>query len=185
MSSTGKRVFRVMMALGLTLQLGCASDRPVAMSPAERKVIADSLEKLVTNTYDLRAPDFVGRLMSLYPPAGPVYSTSSGHITTSRDSLQSQIETFWKYVGSNMRNPKWEWTAMDIDVLAPDAAVMTTAYRVPHMTPMNMEHVIAGAWTAVFVNRGGRWVVTHEHLSDVPAAIADSAARRQMQQMSH
>jgi hypothetical protein len=74
---------------------------------------------------------------------------------------------------------------MDIDVLAPDAAVITTAYRVPHMTPMNMEHVIAGAWTAVFVNRGGRWVVAHEHLSDMPAAIADSAARRQMQQMSH
>jgi hypothetical protein len=46
---------------------------------------------------------------------------------------------------------------------------------------MNMQHVIAGAWTAAFVNRGGRWVVIQEHLSDVPAAIADSVARSQMQ----
>jgi hypothetical protein len=84
-----------------------------------------------------------------------------------------------------MRNPKWQWTAMHIDVLAPDAAVMSATYRVPHMTPMNMEHVIAGGWTAVWVNKGGKWVVTHEHLSDVPQAIADSAALRQMQENQH
>jgi hypothetical protein len=61
-------------------------------------------------------------------------------------------------------------------VLAPDAAVLTASYRIPHLTPMNMEHVIAGAWTAVFVNRGGKWVVIQEHLSDVPASeVSDSA----------
>ena len=27
---------------------------------------------------------------------------------------------------------------------------------------------IGGAWTAAFVNRGGRWVVIQEHLSDAP-----------------
>jgi hypothetical protein len=83
-----------------------------------------------------------------------------------------------------MRNPKWEWTAMHTDVLSPDAAVMTASYRVPHSTPTGMNHTIAGAWTAVFVNRGGKWVVIQEHLSDVPAAIADSANRSQMQ-MEH
>jgi ketosteroid isomerase-like protein len=113
--------------------------------------------------------------MSLYPTTGPVYSTSSGHISTTRAELQQQIETFWKYVGSNMRNPKWEWTAMHIDVVAPDVAVMTASYRVPHLNPMNMPHTIAGAWTAVFVNRGGRWVIIQEHLSDVPATQTAAA----------
>ena len=163
------------------VQFACGPDKARGVSDSEKKVSADSLEKRVVSTYDLSAPDAVGRLMSLYATTGPVYSTSSGHITTTRDSLQAQIETFWKYVGSNMRNPKWEWTAMHVDVLGPDAAVMTASYRVPHQTPMNMEHVIAGAWTAVFVRRAGKWVVIQEHLSDVPAAIADSAARRQMQ----
>ena len=184
MSSAGKRAFAVVIGLGLAVQFACGPDRPRAASSQEKKEIADSLRKLVVGTYDLSAPNAVDRMMSLYPESGPVYSTSSGHITTTRDSLRAEIETFWKYVGSNMRNPKWEWTAMHIDVLSPDAAVMTASYRVPHMTPMNMQHVIAGAWTAVFVNRGGRWVVIHEHLSDLPAEIADSAARRQMQ-MQH
>lgn len=149
------------------------------MGDGQRKAIADTIQKLVTDTYDLSRPNAVERLMSLYPMTGPVYSTSSGHTSTTRAELQQQIETFWQYVGSNMRNPKWEWTSMHVDVLAPDAAVLTATYRVPHLTPMNMQHVIAGAWTAVFVNRGGHWVVIQEHLSDVPASIADSAALQQ------
>lgn len=179
-SSTAPRVLGLTLGLVIAFQFACGAEREEAVSVQEKKQIADSLRNLVVNTYDLSAPNAVERLMSLYPASGPVYSTSSGHITTTRDSLQSEIATFWKYVGSNMRNPKWEWTAMHVDVLARDAAVMTASYRVPHMTPMNMEHVIAGAWTAVFVNRGGRWVVIHEHLSDVPAQIADSAARSEM-----
>lgn len=181
MSSRRTRLFALVTAAGLVVQFACGPQVPRAMTADERKVIADSLAKLVVNTYDLSQPKFVDRMMSLYPENGPVYSTASGHTSTTRADLQQQIETFWKYVGSNMRNPKWEWTAMHVDVLAPDAAVMTASYRIPHLTPMNMNHVIAGAWTAAFVNRGGRWVVIQEHLSDVPAAIADSAARAQMQ----
>jgi hypothetical protein len=59
-------------------------------------------------------------------------------------------------------------------VLSPDAAVMTATYRVPHLTPRNQPHVIAGAWTAVFVRRDGRWMIVQEHLSDVPPAAAMS-----------
>jgi len=178
--SVRTRILAAIILGFLAVQFACGPQVPRAVSDSERKAITDSLEKLVTQAYDLSAPNPVQRMMSLYPESGPVYSTASGHISTTRKELQDQIETFWKFVGSNMRNPKWEWTAMHVDVLAPDAAVMTASYRVPHTTPMNMQHVIAGAWTAAFVNRGGKWVVIQEHLSDVPAAIADSAARAQM-----
>ena len=163
----------------------CSDNTGQSLSAAERKSIADSLEKLVVSAYNLNGPNPVQTMMSLYPDSGSVYSTASGHISTTRRELQAQVDTFWHYVGSNMRNPRWEWTAMHVDVLAPDAAVMTASYRVPHNTPMNMEHVIAGAWTAVFAKRGGKWVVIQEHLSDVPAAIADSAARARMDTSPH
>ena len=185
MTSFGKRILAVLIGSALIVQFACGPGSPRPVSDSQKKAIADSLRTLVVNAYDFSRPDVVDRLMSLYPASGPIYSTSTGHITTTRDSLRAEIETFWKYVGSNMRDPKWQWTAMHIDVLAPDAAVMSATYRVPHMTPMNMEHVIAGAWTAVWVNRGGKWVVTHEHLSDVPQAIADSAALRQMGEHQH
>jgi hypothetical protein len=155
------------------------------VSAAQRKQIADSIRALVVATYDLNRPNAVQRLMGLYPDSGPVYSTSSGHVSTTRAELQQQIQTFWQYVGSNMRNPKWEWTSMNIDVLAPDAAVVTASYRVPHLTPQNTPHVIAGAWTAVFVKRGGRWVVIQEHLSDTPAAAAAAASAQSSEHSGH
>ena len=170
--------------LGLGLA-ACGRQPNRTPTDAEKKAIADSLKALVRNSYDLSGANAVQRMMSLYPDSGPVYSTASGHISTTRHELQAQVDTFWHYVGSNMRNPRWEWTAMHVDVLAADAAVMTASYRIPHKTPMNMEHVIAGAWTAVFANRGGKWVVIQEHLSDVPAAIADSAARARMDTSQH
>jgi hypothetical protein len=36
---------------------------------------------------------------------------------------------------------------------------------------MGMNHVIAGAWTAVFQKRDGQWVIVQEHLSDVQSNL--------------
>ena len=137
------------------------------MANSEKRMIADSLKHLVVATYDLSKPDPVSRLMSLYPTDGRVISASGGVMTTTRPQLQQAIQAFWTYVGQNMQQPRWEWTSMTVDVLAPDAAVMTSTYRIRHLTPMGMNHVIGGAWTAVFQKRGGKWVIIQEHLSDV------------------
>lgn len=160
----------LLIALAAVFGASCSPPAARTISESDRQAIADSIRKIVVDTYDLSRPNVVARLMSLYPATGPVYSTSSGHVSKTRAELERQIGTFWQYVGSNMRNPKWEWTSMQIDVLGHDAAVVTAAYRIPHLTPSNTSHMIAGAWTAAFVNRGGRWVVIQEHLSDVPAS---------------
>ena len=166
---------RLALFIGLSLSVLAAcgpSERP-AMSAAQRDAIADPIRTLIVNAYDLARPgDAVARLMSLYPASGDVISASGGQVTASRDTLQAGIRAFWDNVGRNMREPKWTWGAMHVDVLAPDAAVVTTTYRVPHLTPRGEPHVIAGAWTAVFQRRQGRWVIGQEHLSDVPAAMA-------------
>ncbi len=114
--------------------------------------------------------------MHLYPDTGPIISASNGEITTSRDSLAAVIRRFWETTGVNMRDPHWEWGDVYVDVLAPDAAVMTATYRIPHHTPAGAPHTIAGAWTAVWVKQGGRWVILQEHLSDVPAPHVRPAA---------
>jgi ketosteroid isomerase-like protein len=139
------------------------------MSAGEEKVIADSLKRLVVAAYDLSQPDPVKSLMSLYPDSGRVISASGGVMTTTRPELERGIKAFWNFVGRNMKQPRWEWTSMNVDVLAPDAAVMTSTYRIPHLTPTGTTHVIGGAWTAVFQKRGGRWVIIQEHLSDAPS----------------
>jgi hypothetical protein len=183
LSFMNRSLSRTVLLFASIVSAGCSQSAGGTLSGSERAAIADSLKHLVTNTYDLSKPNAVARMMSLYPTDGPVISANSGRATTTRAALQSQVETFWRYVGSNMRNPRWEWTSMNIDVLSPNAAVMTATYRIPHLNPHNMPHTIGGAWTAVFANRGGRWVIVQEHLSDVPpqpeaAAQSDTSAHQ-------
>ncbi|HXN76309.1 MAG TPA: nuclear transport factor 2 family protein [Gemmatimonadaceae bacterium] len=159
--------YTLLAGVAIAAAFACGPRSAADMSAAEKTAIADSLKRLVVSAYDLSKPDPVKSLMSLYPDEGRVISASGGVITTTRPQLEQGIKAFWTYVGQNMRNPKWQWTSMNVDVLAPDAAVMTSTYRVPHLTPMGMNHVIGGAWTAVFQKRGGRWVIIQEHLSDV------------------
>jgi ketosteroid isomerase-like protein len=166
------RVIAISLVAICTLDSCSPAERP-AISKAQRDAIADTLRGLIVTAYDLSKPgDAVTRLMSLYPASGPVVSASGGQVSTSRDSLYAGIRAFWDNVGRNMRDPKWTWGQMHVDVLSPDAAVVTTTYRVPHLTPHGMPHVIAGAWTAVFQRRQGHWVIVQEHLSDVPSADA-------------
>jgi ketosteroid isomerase-like protein len=161
------------MALGASLTNSCTAADGPPLTAAERSAIADTLRSMIVAAYDLSKPgDAVKRLMSLYPQSGKVVSASGGQVSTSRDSIELGLRTFWENVGRNMREPTWTWGEMHVDVLAPDAAVVTTTYRVPHLTPRGEPHVFAGAWTAVFQRRGGRWVIVQEHLSDVPAATA-------------
>jgi hypothetical protein len=136
------------------------------LSAAEREAIADTVRSRITAAADLSAKDVVASLMSLYPDTGRVISASAGHITTSRDSLALDIAAFWRNIGRNMRQPRWEWGPIYVDVLAPDAAVLTATYRIPHITPQGNPHIVGGAWTAVFQRRGSKWVIIQEHLSD-------------------
>jgi hypothetical protein len=163
--------------VGGVLILGACARPDAPMSDRERAAIADTLRTMIVSAYDITRPgDAVARMMSLYPATGNVVSASGGRMSVSRDSLESGIRAFWQYVGQNMRNPKWTWDEMHVDVLSRDAAVVTATYKVPHLTPRGMPHVIAGALTQVFARRGGRWVVVQEHLSDVPAQAMDSTA---------
>ncbi len=146
---------------------GCGSERRDALSLPERNAIADTLRAEIAAAYDFTADSNpVARLMRLYPDSGPVVSAYGGRVQTSRDTLRRSLETFWQNVGRNMRQPHWQWVETHVNVLSRDAAVLTGTYRVPHIQPNGMAHSVGGAWTALFVRQGERWVIIQEHLSD-------------------
>ena len=171
-----RSTFIVLAALGALA--GCTTRGEAPLTAVERAAIADTLRSLIVSAYDLTKPgDAVARMMSLYPSAGTVVSASGGRVSLSRDSLEAGIRAFWQYVGQNMRDPKWTWDSMHVDVLGRDAAVVTATYHVPHLTPRGQPHTIAGVLTAAFQRRDGRWAVVQEHLSDLPQApTTDGAA---------
>jgi ketosteroid isomerase-like protein len=143
------------------------------LAEPDRQAIADSIRFLLETTYVFDGTNPVPRFMSLYPDAGEVISAASGGFTTSRDSVQTALSTFWTLTGQNMQHPKWTWGAMRIDVLSPDAAVVTARYTIPPWTPAGRPHVLGGAWTSIWANRDGRWLIIQEHLSDLPRAVAE------------
>ncbi len=159
----------VLVFLAATGAFAC-SNSVSGVSPAQRAAAERTIRNEVTAAYDFTRPNLVGNLMALYAPTGRIVSASGGRVTTSRDSLRLGIAAFWENVVRNMRDPHVQWTSMYIDVLAPDAAVMTAIYRIPHTQPNGMTHVFGGAWTAAFVKRGDRWFIVQEHLSDDPQA---------------
>ena len=168
---TVPRVLR--LVAGASLLGACAGPSELPMTDAERTAIADTLRTMIVSAYDLKKPgDAVARMMSLYPPTGNVVSASGGRVSVSRDSLESGIRAFWQFVGQNMRDPKWTWDEMHVDVLDRDAAVLTATYHVPHRTPRGEPHTIGGAMTVAFQRRDGRWSVVQEHLSDLAASPA-------------
>lgn len=149
--------------------LAACSGAGARLDERQRAAIADTLRRTITAAYDFRRPDVVARLMTLYPDSGRVVSAAAGRVTTSRGALESELRRFWEYVGVNMRDPVWRWGETYVDVLSPDAAVMTATYSIAHRTPEGAPHVVGGAWTALWMRRGGRWTIVQEHLSDAPA----------------
>ena len=159
----------------LAAALACRPAPPpgAPLTDRERAEIAATVERRLREATDLRAGgDVVARMLAIYPDSGRVVSATGGGYTTDRDSLQASVRGFWQNVGQNMRNPEWRWGPMHVDVLSRDAAVVTAAYRIPHLTPRGEPHLIGGAWTAVFARRGGKWVVVQEHLSDVEGEVS-------------
>lgn len=163
---------RMMVALLFAALLaGCASGDG-ELSPEQRRAIASEIDAKVRDAYDLSKPGSEERMIALYADTGRIVSASTGRAIASRDTVIEGIKLFWKYVGANMKQPKWIWTNSYVDVLSPNAAVFTGTYRVPHLTPRGEPHEIAGAMTLVFAKRGQKWGVVQEHLSDAPPAMA-------------
>ena len=169
MRAKSGRMRVLLLAMGLLA--GCASGGGEP-SPETRRVIASEIDAKVRDAYDLSKPGSEERMIALYADTGRIVSASTGRAIASRDTVIEGIKLFWKYVGANMKQPKWIWTHTYVDVLSPNAAVFTGTYRVPHLTPRGEQHEIAGAMTLVFEKRGSKWGVVQEHLSDAPPATA-------------
>ena len=165
--------------LWLAASVACSpTSRPPSASDLteqERAAIADTIKQRLVSAYNLGSSDVVKSFMSVYPKSSSaqVISATGGRVTASRDTLEAGIRSFWESVGSLMKEPRWEWGPMLVDVLSRDAAVLTTTYVIPHHTEEGAPHVIGGAWTSLWKRVDGIWVIVREHLSDLPRAAAE------------
>lgn len=156
----------------------CSRGGSASVTPQQRQAITQAIETEMRAANDPTKPNLAARILSLYADTGRIVSASGGRAITARDTIAAGIHYFVDNVAANMRDPHWIWDRMYIDVLAPDAAVLTATYHIPHINPHGQPHVIGGAWTAVFQKRGDRWVIIQEHLSDLPQQSAMDSAMK-------
>ena len=154
------------LAVAALFATACGGTEQV--TPEVAAQVQREVEQALREAYDVSKPNVVERMLAIYPTSGRLISANSGHATTTPDSVRAAVNSFWEEVGVNMKDPKWEWGEMYVDVLSPTAAVVTATYSIPHRTPRNLTHVLTGAMTAVFQKRDGKWVIIQEHLSDGP-----------------
>lgn len=147
----------------ILLGLAASCQRPESDSS-----LTDTLKARIEQAYDFSRPGAVERMTALYPDSGRVISASGGQVIASVDSLRAGIAAFWRNAGQNMRDAKWVWGDVYVDRLAPDAAVLTANWSIPHLAPDGSPHTIRGAWTAVFRRIKGKWLIVVEHLSAPP-----------------
>jgi ketosteroid isomerase-like protein len=145
--------------------IACAGE---PLSEADRARIATEVQTRLREAYDLSKPEVSARMLALYPDSGAIVSANAGRVMTSRDSVEAGIRYFWDHVGVNMQEPRWVWDSFHTEVVSADAAVVTATYRIPHRNPRGQPHQLGGAMTVLFRRQGGRWVITQEHLSDLP-----------------
>ena len=161
---TAMRLSTLLLLAGMV----ACSAKDSELTSAEKESIRAEVEGVLREAYDLSKPGAADRMIALYPASGRVVSATGGRATGSRDSLVASIRYFWDNVGVNMREPRWVWDHIYVDVLSRNSAVVTGTYRIPHRNPRNQPHVLGGAMTAVFERRDGRWMIVQEHLSDLP-----------------
>jgi len=162
--------------VAVALASACGDRAPDADRTARQEAeVRVEAELALRRAYDLSMPDVADRMLALYPDSGRIVSATGGTVITSRDSLASGIQYFWNNVGTNMRDPRWVWDEIFVDVLSPTSAAVTATYHIPHRNPRNEPHVLGGAMTVIMTKRKGRWVVIQEHLSDLPQ-VTDSLA---------
>ena len=172
------RLASYMLAAAGILAGGSACADPSQVSERDRRVITDSLTTLVRQAYDFTRPGIEQRLLSLYPDSGRVISAAAGRVTKTHEELAGEIAAFWQRVGRNMQSPRFVIGSQYVDVITRDAVVMTFTYAIPHHTPTGAPHTVSGAWTTLWRNQRGHWVIVQEHLSDTPESTtspADSA----------
>lgn len=131
----------------------------------EDAALADTLRRRIEDAYDFSRPGLAERMSALYPGSPSVVSAAGGRLVVGADSIRAGIAAFWENTGRNMTDARWTWGEVHVTRLAPDAAVLTATWSIPHIAPTGRPHVIEGAWTAVFRRQGGTWLIVAEHLS--------------------
>jgi uncharacterized protein (TIGR02246 family) len=136
------------------------------VTATEKSAVEDTIRKLNAYSMEVQSRRDLKALMQLMPDTGAIAITD-GAMVTDMDSVRAVLEQFWGQPW--LKDLKVKWEIKRIDVVAPDAAVLTTTGTTTVLDTAGEKHSMSHHWTGLWQNRGGRWVVVQQHASTIPA----------------
>jgi hypothetical protein len=156
-----------LLLLGVVACGGANGTKPTAhgMTAAEKAAVEDTVRKLNAYSMEVQSRRDLKALMRLMPDTGALAITD-GSMVTDMDSLQAGLEQFWGL--PFLTGLKVHWDIKRIDVVSPDAAVITTSGSTVLDSAGKKQFTMRHLWTGLWQNREGRWVVVQQHASSIP-----------------
>ncbi len=145
-----------------TTSAGAASATNTPLNDSQRKAMEDSASAFIARALQLaRRPDSAS-IAALYPASGDILVVLNGAAITSRDELGRMISEETHQPGMQIT-----FDSRKVDVLAPDAAAITTTFTVVGTDPKTRKkQTVKGAWTSVIALRDGAMRIIQSHQSN-------------------
>ena len=137
----------------------------VIVTSEQRKAVEDTIRKLVASSIAAQNKGDIQSIRGYYAPSA--LSIQSGRILRDIDAMFTEYDSFLKTTP-----PKVKANVERVDVLAPNAAVVTTTTETS-IDSAGKKLKWGHAYTGVWQNHGGRWQLVLEHASLVPDSTAD------------
>lgn len=139
------------------------ADSAVGVTEAQRAAVEDTIRKIVDYSIAAQNKGDMNAIKPLFAPTA--LSVQSGVIKRDINAMFAEYDSGVKLAGGNL--PQHKVNVERIDVLSPDAAVVTTTSQ-GSIRFEGKEHRWGHVYTGVWQNRDGKWQVIVEHASPVP-----------------
>jgi hypothetical protein len=156
----------MMGAAAIALAAAC-NKAPAPMTEAERTALADSVDRVVTETFTSLAREASGdKILSYYVRGGELVHAEFGMVYPTYDSLVKVLHALYR-PGSTFAVTPDQKRFM---VLDRDVVVFTTLFNGVFKDSAGKETPVHEAWTAVYHRTPDGWKIAADHESMAPPA---------------
>ncbi len=154
------RVRSTVVTSALLASLAACRPASYELTDAVRAAVRDTIDMAIAEWIDAARAVDADRIRAHYAP--DVVAALDGVVLDDFDDRFAQTRAFLAGIRSIETGA---WTDRHVEVLAPDAAVMTGTHRVVFVDTSGTEIPYHAAWTGVFRRLDGEWKVIYSHES--------------------
>ncbi len=166
--------------LGLLALAGlmACQPKPAIMTDVQKKAVGDSVRVIMVAMVDKMNKGDMQSGKAMYSADADARYTENGMTYANLDAMNKMSDA----MQGSMESMNIAPDAVDVMVVGPDAAVVTSPFHMTAKVKGKPEYKAQGVWSAVVARRGGKWMIvsTHEsvqHADQMMAAMTPAPVK--------